>query len=521
MRCAATGLFLVVWAGTMAAHAQIPNFSKFKHVVVIVQENRTPDNLFNGLNPKCGSQLTIHCYDIATSGLALVNGKDITVPLKTIELANDYDLSHAHSAFELMCDPGATGACKMDGANLIPDTCAKKAKDCHHKGKGEFLSYKYVDNSTGTVQPYLDLATQYAWANRMFQTNQGPSYPAHQFIFGGTSAPSAADDAAGTFVAENPGGAAPGTKANSNTGCLAPLNETNKVVSTNTGACPTGCTCYNNNTVKECPLVNNPLGAFCYDRDTLPSKLNAATTWKYYAPEVTTNPGGANPEGSLWTAPASIKPLCGPNSTFTACTGAAFTGPNRNVVLHPRQVLTDISNCELASVSWVIPRGQESDHPNDNNGSGPSWVASIVNAIGNSPACPTINETYWLDTAILITWDDWGGWYDHVPPNILAGDEGTYQLGFRVPLLVVSAYTPQGLINNAPHDFGSILRMIEGIFNGPKGEGALDFADKRANNDLRNFFTLTEPRTFQTIKAPTKADFFINDTTPATAPDDD
>src|SRR6202044_56531 len=64
----------------------------------------------------------------------------------------------------------------------------------------------YVDNSTGTVQPYFDIAQQYGFANRMFQTNQGPSFPAHQFLFGGTSAPSAADDAAGIFASENPPG---------------------------------------------------------------------------------------------------------------------------------------------------------------------------------------------------------------------------------------------------------------------------------------------------------------------------
>ena len=69
--------------------------------------------------------------------------------------------------------------------------------------------------------------------------------------------------------------------------------------------------------------------------------------------------------------------------------------------------LTDIANGQLASVSWVIPTGQASDHPAINDGTGPSWVASVVNAIGNSQ--------YWSNTAIIITWDDWGGWYDHVP----------------------------------------------------------------------------------------------------------
>ena len=79
-------------------------------------------------------------------------------------------------------------------------------------------------------------------------------------------------------------------------------------------------------------------------------------------------------------------------------------------------------------MSWVNPGGKYSDHPNYNTGGGPSWVASIVNAIGDNTASATDNNKgYWDNTAILITWDDWGGWYDHEPPTILAGAEGDYQ----------------------------------------------------------------------------------------------
>jgi len=53
---------------------------------------------------------------------------------------------------------------------------------------------------------------------------------------------------------------------------------------------------------------------------------------------------------------------------------------------------------------------------------------------------------YWKDTAIFLTWDDWGGWYDHEPPTFLASPEGDYQYGFRVPLIVISAYTPAGYV---------------------------------------------------------------------------
>jgi phospholipase C len=145
-------------------------------------------------------------------------------------------------------------------------------------------------------------------------------------------------------------------------------------------------------------------------------------------------------------------------------------------------------------------------------------VASIVNAIGTNTTC--YGSGYWKDTAIVITWDDWGGWYDHVPPSFLSAPFGDYQLGFRVPMLFVSAYTPVGYINDFQHDFGSILRFVEHNFGMPLG--ALGFADSRATTDLHGFYDLLRtPRTFQPISAAKDASFFINDKRPATDPDDD
>jgi phospholipase C len=145
-------------------------------------------------------------------------------------------------------------------------------------------------------------------------------------------------------------------------------------------------------------------------------------------------------------------------------------------------------------------------------------VASIVNAIGNNTSCDS-NTGYWKNTAIFITWDDWGGWYDHEGPTILDQPQGDYQYGFRVPLVVVSAYTPAGYINNYRHDFGSILRFVEQNFGIPPG--ALTFADARAENQLPLFFHLDQPpRDFRTIPAPKDATFFLNDKRKMTDPDD-
>ncbi|HWO28477.1 MAG TPA: alkaline phosphatase family protein, partial [Candidatus Acidoferrum sp.] len=177
-------------------------------------------------------------------------------------------------------------------------------------------------------------------------------------------------------------------------------------------------------------------------------------------------------------------------------------------------VLTDITSGKLAQVSWVIPTGTNSDHAgNTLSTGGPSWVASIVNAIGAS--------SYWSNTAIIITWDDWGGWYDHVPPPKIVND-GTswgsgYVYGFRVPLIVVSPYAKPAHISHVNHDFGSILNLIEETFSVP----SLGYADAYAD-DLSDCFDYTQtPIPFKTIDAPLNATYFLNDKSPRIDPDDD
>jgi phospholipase C len=148
-------------------------------------------------------------------------------------------------------------------------------------------------------------------------------------------------------------------------------------------------------------------------------------------------------------------------------------------------------------------------------------VASIVNAIGNSKCVGQYGKTYWQTTAILITWDDWGGWYDHEPPTFLKSPEGGYQYGFRVPFIFVSAYRQPGFIGNNRLDFGTIARFIERNFS--ISPGALTFADARGGStDLSDYYNLgLLPRTFQTIPALVDANYFMNDRSPLTAPDDD
>lgn len=101
-----------------------------------------------------------------------------------------YDLDHSHWAFLNMYDGG-----KMDGADKVFATCSEPPGECAL----QHPQFVYVDPSE--VKPYFELAEQYTFADRMFQTHQGPSFPAHQFIISGTSAPSANSD---LFASENP-----------------------------------------------------------------------------------------------------------------------------------------------------------------------------------------------------------------------------------------------------------------------------------------------------------------------------
>jgi len=430
----------------------------FKHVVIILQENRTPDNVF-GSNPNFEPGV-----DLASYGM---DSKGNKVPLTPIPWVTCFDLNHSHAAYLIQRDNG-----KMDGADL---NTTQPAEGCIVPPLPQF---RYIDNSQGQVQPYFDIAKQYGWANRMYQTNQGPSYSAHQFFLAGTSAPTTYSK---LFVAGNP--------AKEPAGCTATPDNTVTVVDED------------GDENKFPPIFP------CFEHPTLPDVLNqAGLSWKYYS---------ESPD-SIWDAPNSIDHMCQAKDQNgqKSCTGQDFVNNN---VIGSHRVLDDIKNCKLAQVSWVTPTNKESDHPKMTDGRGPVWVATVLNTLGANPPCVGTGEIYWQDTAIFITWDDWGGWYDHVAPMIPNGQPNGwgkgFTYGFRVPLLVVSAYTPAGFVENAEHDSGSLLRFIETNFSsqgkqlGPIGPGF--YADAYPDDSLNTYFTLQTPRAFKPIPIRFNFHFFM------------
>jgi phospholipase C len=120
----------------------------------------------------------------------------------------------------------------------------------------------------------------------------------------------------------------------------------------------------------------------------------------------------------------------------------------RSHIVDLDQYYTDLHDGTLPAVSYVAPAGP-SEHPPSNIASGEAFVGTMINAL--------IASREWKNSAFLLAYDDWGGWYDHVkPPQV-----DRYGYGFRVPAILVSPYAKRGVIDHTTLDFTSILRFIE------------------------------------------------------------
>jgi phospholipase C len=433
---------------------------------------------------------------------------------------------------------------------------------CHeYEGYSVYLStcpsYSFVARSD--TQPYVDIAGKYGWANYMFQTNEGPSFPAHQFLFTGTSAPVAPKDANNyylDFVADN--------ADFGDSGCpYAGVFPKWTTPDGSTKADPNQNECYPHDSLvtaaSDCGAANCDLGF----------------SWRYYTPT----------PGIIWNAPAGIPEVCyGENDLLKLGQPCLATEYSSHIVL-PDQgghsdapIFDDLYNCKqsMPMISWVIPDVAWSDHPQGgwkkDLGSvyGASWVGDIINAVRQ--AC---DGKYWTTepTAIFVVWDDWGGWFDHVAPYVARQENPHagynqcdpssqwgcgYTSGFRVPLLVASPYTgtykngtysgyisgPCGASPLPPcpnnvfpfvHDFGSILAFTEYNFNMPFiYQGTNYYADWNAPDwstdhktvvPLSDFFPLSAPRPFVSILTQKDYTFFTKyyatTGTSPTGPDDD
>jgi len=407
---------------------------KIKHVVIIFQENRTLDNLFNG-------------YPGADTQSWGLDHNGNRVQLTNVSMTAAYDVSHSHASFITEYAGG-----NMNGFDLAKSRCANSGS-CPPPAQRAYAKVPKKE-----AKPYWDMAREWVLGDRMFQTNQGPSFPAHQYIISGTST---VENGSPLRAAENPKDANGGGSG----GCDSPPGTKVRLIDEQGNE---------NQTVYP-----------CFERATLTDLLEAKSIrWAYYEEKY-----GAG----LWYALDAIQHI--------------YQRPDyRSTVLAPAdRALEDVLNGNLRPVTWITPAAPDSDHAKVTDGSGPSWVTSIVNAIGESKD--------WKTTAIFVTWDDWGGWYDHVSPPMY----DSYELGFRVPLLVISPYAKQGYISHQQHEFGSILKFTELTF----GLDSLNTTDERAD-DLGDCFDFTQsPRKFHRIHAPIGPGYFKHRPPSNVSPDDD
>jgi phospholipase C len=448
------------------ARAFIPDGSGAKrgtpiqHVIVVIQENRSFDNLFAtfpGADGATTGRAAPMPSPIASSCAARhqpVIAQPTTVPLTKVSLTGkgfkkkfgwDNDLDHVYTGYKTELDGTA-----MDGFDLVhfgADGSGAQA-ECTY-------AYQYVDPKD--IAPYWDLAKQYVLADHMFDTQGSSSFTGHQDLIAGATVVNYKPSQYGNnSIIDNPSGL--------KWGCEAPPGTTTSLINTSLQVFPGA----------------GPAPCFSYAtlRDLLDAKK---LSWKYYA--VAVNKGG----GGIWSAFDAID--------------AVRNGPEwkTNVSTSPQQIFSDISKHRLPAVSWLTPDAPNSDHPFEiikgvRTDNGPSWVASVVNAIGTSE--------YWNSSAIVILWDDSGGFYDHEPPAFFDDQGG---LGFRVPMLIVSPYV-RAHVESTQYEHASVVKFIEQNWN----LGKLGTEEEKRATPITNAFNFNQtPRPFQTIPSSLHRDFFL------------
>jgi len=372
--------------------------------------------------------------DTATYGYTSNGTK---VDLQPVGLETTWDIDHSSGAFFAACNgqgsiPGTN--CKMNGFD-------KEYVGCGHQFyppcPNANPQYSYVPHNE--TAPYFEMGKQYVLADRMFASNfDASSFISHQYIIAG-QASSAVDYPNGQW------------------GCDGGPNDKVGTVTQNP------------------PRQYGSAIQACFDNTTMGDELDAAgKSWAFYTATL-------NGDGNIWSAYQAIRHIrYGPDWS-------------QDIITPQTQFLKDVTS-NLRAVSWITPTCENSDHAGCGSNTGPAWVTSLVNAIGESK--------YWNTTAIFVMWDDYGGWYDHVAPAYRDYDG----VGLRVPLLIISPYAKQGYVSHVRYEHGSLLRFIEDQFHLPR----LAASDKRATSPTADCFDFSQaPRKFTPIKASFPTEFFL------------
>ncbi|HTA37721.1 MAG TPA: alkaline phosphatase family protein [Candidatus Acidoferrales bacterium] len=444
------------------------NANCIQHIVIIIQENRTFNNLFMGfpgadttpVGRAGGSQVKLH-------------------PLKLED--SKHDISHCFQDALLAFDHG-----RMDGFYQIPTEKLNVAQCPSLRppmGTGADSPYTYVPNDApsyvGEVGPLWNMALHYTLADHFFPTDFGPSFTAHQNLVSGT-----VQIGRSLAMANYPG-------------VLTRVGG----VEYNPG--PWSCDSAPNirmSTVDYRRIVSAGTGPFpCFtEYRTLADTLDArGLSWRYYTPTQSGYDNGVY----LWSA-------------FSAIRSVRYGADWANVITPQTDVLTAAKNGDLPAVSWVVPDGIDSDHSGPYaTDRGPSWVAAVVNAVGKGPQ--------WSSTAVFVLWDDWGGYYDNLTPP----HRDFRGLGIRVPLIVISPYSRKGFVSHTVYEFGSILKFVEEAYDLPSlassSSYGYGYTDARAKSLVDGFDFTQKPRKFVTIPAKYPPKVFTSEKPSGVPPDNE
>lgn len=370
-----------------------------KHVVFLIKENRSYDNLF-GLFPGANG---------ATTGK--LRGK--TVPLRRgYDQRTPHDLLHNYAASIRDYNSG-----KMDGFG--DDPFGRK--------------YAYTVLHPDQIPNYWHWAKNYVLADNFFSSAWGPSFPNHLFTIAAQSG---------------------GTNVNPVVPKLGPFK---------TWGCDAPAGAYVIVEDSEGELSKVPP---CFSFDTEGDLLERhRIPWAYYgAPPVPRHE--APRSGYIFSAYSAVRQLRDNPKRW------------RHHIFNVDNFIRDVRDGLLPAVTWVTPRFALSEHPEYNFCHGENWTTRVINEIMRSPQ--------WKSTAIFVTWDDWGGFYDHVvPPQV-----DRFGMAMRVPLLVISPYAKRGHVDHEVGEFSSVLRFIEDNWR----LGRLTRRDRSAGNLSYDFDFDQKPR---------------------------
>ena len=367
---------------------------KIKHVVIIMQENRSFDHYF-GTFP-------------GADGIPMQNGlPTVCVPdprngacVKPFHDSRDRNAGGPHAAWDA---PGDVDGGKMDG--FIRQAVAAK-KNCENPNDpacatdGDILDVMSWHDSR-EIPSYWAYAQNFVLQDRMFQAGASWSLPMHLFLVSNWSARCTSVD---------------------------PLS------------------CHNELQDVDQRQANGSQTPYAWT-DITYLLHQQGVTWAYYLDD------GAQPDCEDHPAACTTLQVAVP-SIWNPLPGFATVQQNGELgnIRRLEEFFAAAAKGTLPAVAWIMPAAVHSEHPPSGVSAGQTYVTSLINTIMTGPN--------WSSTAIFLSWDDWGGFYDHVvPPNV---DVNGY--GMRVPGIVISPYAKKAFIDHQTLSTDAYNKFIEDVF---------------------------------------------------------